>query len=96
LLNACLANGNHIVMGTTGHTDGELAQIREASKSLPIVFAPNFSVGVNVLFWLTSKATSILGPGFDLEVVEMHHRHETDARAARLAGSRRFWRTHRV
>jgi len=79
LLKACLANGNHIVMGTTGHTDDELAQIREASKSLPMVFAPNFSVGVNVLFWLTAKATSILGPGFDLEVVEMHHRHKTDA-----------------
>ncbi|MBU6300520.1 MAG: 4-hydroxy-tetrahydrodipicolinate reductase [Verrucomicrobia bacterium] len=79
LLKACLHHGNRLVIGTTGHTDGELAQIREAASTLPLVFAPNFSVGVNVLFWLTAKATAILGPDFDLEVVEMHHRHKTDA-----------------
>jgi 4-hydroxy-tetrahydrodipicolinate reductase len=79
LLKACLTHGNRLVMGTTGHTDEELAEIRQASKTLPMVFAPNFSVGVNALFWLTAKATAILGPDFDLEVVEMHHRHKTDA-----------------
>jgi len=79
LLDGCLTHGNRIVMGTTGHTDAELARIRQAAQTLPIVFAPNFSVGVNALFWLTAKATAILGPEFDLEVVEMHHRHKTDS-----------------
>ena len=50
-----------------------------ASASVPIVFAPNFSVGVNTLFWLTRKAAEILGPDFDLEVIEMHHRLKKDA-----------------
>ena len=45
----------------------------------PIVYAPNFSIGVNTLFWLTRKAAEILGPSFDLEVVEMHHRMKKDA-----------------
>jgi 4-hydroxy-tetrahydrodipicolinate reductase len=57
----------------------EVEQIRAASASIPLVFAPNFSVGVNALFWLTQKAAEILGPDFDLEVVEMHHRLKKDA-----------------
>jgi len=79
LVAACLAAGTRMVIGTTGHTDGELARIREAAQTLPIVFAPNFSVGVNTLFWLTRKATEILGGDFDLEVVEMHHRMKQDS-----------------
>src|SRR5271156_5206806 len=67
---ACAAAGKLLVIGTTGHTDAETAQIRAASATIPIVFAPNFSVGVNALFWLTEKAAEILGPDFDLEVVE--------------------------
>jgi 4-hydroxy-tetrahydrodipicolinate reductase len=66
-------------MGTTGQSDELVAKIHAAAKSLPIVFAPNFSVGVNTLFWLTGKAADILGPDFDLEVVEMHHRMKADA-----------------
>ena len=58
-----------LVIGTTGHTDAQVAAIKEAARSIPIVFAPNFSVGVNTLFWLTRKAAEILGPDFDLEVV---------------------------
>lgn len=79
LLAACAAQNAKLVMGTTGHTDEELASIRDASQSLAIVHAPNFSVGVNTLFWLTAKATEILGDDFDLEVIEMHHRHKIDA-----------------
>ncbi|TLD70578.1 4-hydroxy-tetrahydrodipicolinate reductase [Phragmitibacter flavus] len=79
LVAACLATNKPLVMGTTGHTDAELAQIRTASLTLPIVHAPNFSVGVNTLFWLTRQAVRILGEPFDLEVVEMHHRHKTDS-----------------
>jgi len=76
---ACANTGKTLVLGTTGQTDGQIATIREASKSVPIVFAPNFSVGVNTLFWLTRKAAEILGPEFDLEVVEMHHRLKKDS-----------------
>lgn len=69
-----------LVIGTTGHTDAERARIHEASTSLPIVFASNYSVGVNTLFWLTRHATRILGQDrFDIEVVEMHHRHKIDS-----------------
>jgi 4-hydroxy-tetrahydrodipicolinate reductase len=68
-----------LVIGTTGHTDGQIAAIKHAAGLIPIVFAPNYSVGVNTLFWLTRKAAEILGPGFDLEVVEMHHRLKKDA-----------------
>ena len=80
LLEAALKNGTHLVIGTTGHTDDERAAIREASAKLPIVYAPNFSIGVNTLFWLTQKAAQILTQDrFDIEVTEMHHRHKIDA-----------------
>lgn len=79
LVNACVAHNKPFVMGTTGHTTEELLTIRAAAETLPVVLAPNFSIGVNTLFWLTRKATEILGPDFDLEVVEMHHRMKTDS-----------------
>lgn len=75
----CLEHRKTLVIGTTGHTDGQIAAIKHASAQIPLVFAPNYSVGVNTLFWLTQKAAEILGPGFDLEVVEMHHRLKKDA-----------------
>jgi len=76
---ACAAAGKILVIGTTGHHDDAHRRILELSKVIPIVFAPNFSVGVNTLFWLTRKAAEILGPDFDLEVVEMHHRLKKDS-----------------
>jgi 4-hydroxy-tetrahydrodipicolinate reductase len=76
---ACAQAGKILVIGTTGHTDADRARILELSKKIPIVFAPNFSVGVNTLFWLVRKAAEILGPDFDLEVVEMHHRLKKDS-----------------
>jgi 4-hydroxy-tetrahydrodipicolinate reductase len=79
LLAGCVEFGKTLVIGTTGHSDAQLAAIREASEKIAIVHAPNFSVGVNTLFWLTRKAAEILGKDFDLEVVEMHHRHKKDA-----------------
>ncbi len=75
----CKNNGKILVIGTTGHSDTEIEKIGNSSKSIPVVLAPNFSVGVNTLFWLTRKAAEILGPDFDLEVVEMHHRLKKDA-----------------
>jgi 4-hydroxy-tetrahydrodipicolinate reductase len=79
LVAACVKHKKALIMGTTGHTADELAQIREASKTIPLVLAPNFSVGVNTLFWLTRQAARILGEPFDLEVIEMHHRMKTDS-----------------
>ncbi len=80
VLDAAIATNTPLVIGTTGHSDEEKAQITEAAKILPIVFAPNFSVGVNTLFYLTRKAAQILGNDtFDIEVTEMHHRHKIDA-----------------
>ena len=79
LLDGCVAAGKPLVMGTTGHDASELAAIAAASESIPIVHAPNFSVGVNTLFYLTRRAYEILGNSFDLEVVEMHHRRKVDA-----------------
>lgn len=79
LLTEALKQKKSLVIGTTGHTNEELAAIQEAAKSIPIVFASNFSVGVNTLFWLTRKAAELLGPDFDLEVVEMHHRLKKDS-----------------
>ncbi len=68
-----------MVIGTTGHSDEAKAQIASFQSQIPIVLSSNFSTGVNTLFWLTRKAAEILGPGFDLEVVEMHHRLKRDA-----------------
>jgi 4-hydroxy-tetrahydrodipicolinate reductase len=80
LLERALARGTRLVIGTTGHSDAECAAIARAARSLPIVHAPNFSVGVNTLFWLTRHAARILGHDhFDIEVIEMHHRHKIDA-----------------
>ena len=80
VLDAALKHGTRLVIGTTGHSDEERAAIADAAKTLPIVFAPNYSVGVNTLFWLTRKAAQILTQDrFDIEVIEMHHRHKIDA-----------------
>ena len=76
---ACLGAGKPLVVGTTGHSNDQRALLVKASKSLPIVFSPNFSVGVNALFWLTRKAAEMLGQDFDLEIVETHHRLKKDA-----------------
>ena len=75
----CRQTRTPLVIGTTGHTAGQRALIAEAAREIPIVFAANFSVGVNLLFWLTRQAARILGPGFDLEVIEVHHRLKKDA-----------------
>ncbi len=75
----CAGSGKSLVIGTTGHSEPEREEIASIGATIPIVFAPNFSVGVNTLFWLTRRAAEILGPDFDLEVIEMHHRLKKDA-----------------
>lgn len=78
LLATAIEQGKPLVIGTTGHTDEERAAITEAARQIPIVFASNYSVGVNTLFWLTRKATRIL-KNYDIEIIEMHHHHKLDA-----------------
>jgi 4-hydroxy-tetrahydrodipicolinate reductase len=75
----CARKKKALVIGTTGHSDGDKKRIMAAVAQVPVVWASNFSTGVNTLFWLTRKAAEVLGPGFDLEVVEMHHRMKKDA-----------------
>ena len=75
----CARHNKAVVIGTTGHSAEEKAKIVALQKQIPMVMATNFSTGVNTLFWLTRKAAEILGPDFDLEVLEMHHRLKKDA-----------------
>jgi 4-hydroxy-tetrahydrodipicolinate reductase len=75
----CARHKKAIVIGTTGHSAEDKAKIIALKAQIPMVIATNFSTGVNTLFWLTRKAAEILGPAFDLEVVEMHHRLKKDA-----------------
>ena len=75
----CVKHRKAMVIGTTGHSDSEKKRITACASKIPMVIASNYSTGVNTLFWLTRKATEILGPDFDVEVVEMHHRMKKDA-----------------
>ena len=76
---AASQHGKSLVIGTTGHSQEQRRMIQEAAQSLPIVFASNFSVGVNVLFWLTRKAAELLERDFDPEIIETHHKMKKDA-----------------
>jgi 4-hydroxy-tetrahydrodipicolinate reductase len=75
----CAESKKAMVIGTTGHSNEDRSQITGFSSQIPMVLSSNFSTGVNALFWLTRKAAEILGPGFDLEIVETHHRLKRDA-----------------
>jgi 4-hydroxy-tetrahydrodipicolinate reductase len=76
---AALKYGKPLVVGTTGHSQQQRKTIEETAHSIPIVLASNFSVGVNVLFWLTQKAAEFLGPDFNPKIVETHHKMKKDA-----------------
>ena len=78
-LAACSAAGRPFVCGTTGLVEEELAALRAAAARIPVVYAPNFSAGVNVLYRLATGAARMLGPDFDVEIVETHHRQKQDA-----------------
>ncbi|HEY6897768.1 MAG TPA: 4-hydroxy-tetrahydrodipicolinate reductase [Rhodocyclaceae bacterium] len=78
-LEICQRHGVHLVIGTTGFNAEQKAVIEAASKKLPIVFAPNMAVGVNAVFKLLDVAARILNEGYDIEVIEAHHRHKVDA-----------------
>jgi 4-hydroxy-tetrahydrodipicolinate reductase len=87
LLKLALAHKKPIVIGTTGHAAEEKTHLLGLAQQVPCVWAGNFSIGVNLLFALTRRASAILGSDYDIEVVEMHHRFKKDApsgTAARL------------
>ena len=75
----CAEHKKALVIGTTGHSDEGRSRIQDFKSQIPIVLSSNFSTGVNTLFWLTQKAAELLGPGYDLEIVEVHHRLKRDA-----------------
>ena len=78
-LDACRRAGVAMVIGTTGFSEDEKERIVEASRQIPVVFAPNMSVGVNVTLRLLEIAARTLAEGYDIEILEMHHRHKVDA-----------------
>lgn len=78
-LQQCVAAGKAMVIGTTGFSESEKAQLAEAGKRIAIVFAPNFSVGVNLSLKLLDMAARVMGDEADIEIIEAHHRHKVDA-----------------
>ena len=78
-LAACRELGIKLVIGTTGFSDAQKAEIQDAAKDIAIVMAPNMSVGVNVTLKLLEMAAKALSTGYDIEIIEAHHRHKVDA-----------------
>jgi len=75
----CRKHQVNLIIGTTGFTAEQKQAIQDASRDIGIVFAPNMSVGVNLTFKLLEMAARILNEGYDIEIVEAHHRHKVDA-----------------
>ena len=78
-LAACARLGKSIVIGTTGIPEPLRKAILQAGRRIPIAMSPNFAVGVNAVFKLAEVAAGILGDGYDVEIIEAHHRHKVDA-----------------
>ena len=78
-LSVCQSAGKAMVIGTTGFSDDDLKVIDQASSDIPIVFAPNMSVGVNLTLKLLETTAKVIGTDSNIEIVEAHHRHKVDA-----------------
>lgn len=78
-LRECRRLGKAMVIGTTGLSREQIAEVEAASGEIPVVFAPNMSIGVNVLLNLLRTAAAALGDDYDVEIIEAHHRHKVDA-----------------
>jgi 4-hydroxy-tetrahydrodipicolinate reductase len=78
-VHACAEAGVGAVIGTTGLSEADKKALTEAARTIPLVYAPNMSVGVNVLLKVVALAAQRLGADYDVEIVEMHHRHKVDA-----------------
>lgn len=85
-LDACVAAGVPLVIGTTGFDAAGKARIAAAAERIPVVFAPNMSVGVNLLMKLAELAAQVLEDGYDIEIIEAHHRHKVDAPSGTALG----------
>ncbi|MFN3751424.1 MAG: 4-hydroxy-tetrahydrodipicolinate reductase [Thiobacillus sp.] len=85
-LEACVAAKVPLVIGTTGFDDAGRARIAAAARQIPVVFAPNMSVGVNLLMKLAELAARVLEDGYDIEIIEAHHRHKVDAPSGTALG----------
>ena len=85
-LDVCVATQVPIVIGTTGFDDVGTSRIEAAARHIPIVFAPNMSVGVNLLMKLAELAAQVLDEGYDIEIIEAHHRHKVDAPSGTALG----------
>lgn len=79
LLPLAIKAAKPIVIGTTGFTQEQKEQIESAAKNIPVLFSPNMAVGVNILFKLTQIAAAAMDGSFDVEIMEIHHRHKKDA-----------------
>jgi 4-hydroxy-tetrahydrodipicolinate reductase len=79
LAEICARRGIPLVIGTTGHTDEERERILACTKDIPIVWAGNYSIGVNLLFHLTELSARVLGDRYQPEIMEIHHKHKKDA-----------------
>ncbi len=79
LIKAAVHNKNPMVIGTTGFKEEQQKELEEASQALPMFWAPNMSVGINVLLQILPKLAQYLGPDYDLELSEIHHKHKKDA-----------------
>jgi len=79
LLPLCVQHGKAMVIGTTGFTPEQQAQVEAAARQIPIVKAGNFSIGVNLSLKLLEEAARVLAGDFDIEIIEAHHRHKVDA-----------------
>ena len=75
----CLNKNAALVMGTTGLDAAAADKIKQAAKKIPVIYGTNMSVGMNVLFALVGKAAQMLGPDYDIEIIEQHHRFKKDA-----------------
>ncbi|MCK9199909.1 MAG: 4-hydroxy-tetrahydrodipicolinate reductase [Gallionella sp.] len=82
----CRRLGVNLVVGTTGLNAQQKAQLGAAAQNIGIVFAPNMSVGVNLVFKLLETASRVLAHGYDIEVIEAHHRHKVDAPSGTALG----------
>ena len=85
-LENAVANGQAYVLGTTGLSEQEKLAVHAAAAQIPIVWAPNMSLGVNLLLELVRRSAAILGPDYDAEIVEMHHRLKKDAPSGTALG----------
>jgi len=78
-LKVCRELGVKLIIGTTGFSEAQKAEIADAARDIAIVMAPNMAVGVNVVFKLLAEAAKALNEGYDIEIIEAHHRHKVDA-----------------